>query len=342
MVEPPPLPPDRAKPQAPKRRPARRRRRRGLVPLLIVGVLLLLAGFMVVADHMQRERRYRRALAMVERGDHGRALPYLESRVQSWPDDPDVRLALAKALTGAGREQDAVEHLEHVLALDPDHGEAHLLLGRVHMALGAPARAEPNLQRAVELLAESAQAWAELARLRLEQRRPIEAETALRQAQGLGDASGTTEALLGRALHDQGRSEEGLAVLDMAYARHPHSRAVHFQLAEVQRMRGNWFVAIERYRTARELGMASLALDLGLARALHQGGRPEEARLELERMTREHERAPEPWYRLGLLRADEGDVEGAIACYRRCLALDAEHEGAREHLDTLRRTAPPK
>ncbi len=340
MVEPPPLPSDRARPAPRATRTRRRPRRRGLIPILVVLILVLLGGLMLVADHLQRQRRYERALAMIDRGEHTRALPYLEARVETWPDDADARYALAQALTAVGREAEAVEHLQHLLAADDAHADAHLLLGRVHLALDAPARAEPHLERAVELAGEEPLAWTELARLRLEQRRAVEAETALRQAQGLGEASGTTDALLGRALHDQGRSEEALAVLDMALARHPDSRAVQFQLGEVHRMRGNWFVAVERYRSARRLGMDALRLDLGLAMALHAGGEREEALRELERMTREHERAPEPWFRLGLLREDEGDTEGAIVCYRRCLALDAEHAGAGEHLAALRRTAP--
>ena len=307
--------------------------------MLVVLCLGLIGGLMIVADRMHRHRRYVRALKMVEHGEHERAIPYLEYRLERWPDDIDLRFALARALHGADRHAESVEHLEHLLARAPEHGPAHLLLGRTHLALGEHAEAAEHLDRAVELRPDDPVAWSTRGRLHLIEDRPIDAESALRQAQAAGASYGSTEAWLGRALFAQGRIDEALAVLDGALAAHPRSREVHFQLAEVHRLRGSWFVAIERYRAARGLGLDTLACDLGLAIALHEGGAPAEAERELERMTRDHEREAEPWYRLGLLREHEGDADGALVCFERCLSLDPEHAGANEQVQALRRTA---
>ena len=280
----------------------------------------------------------RRALAMLERGDHSRAIPYLEARLHAFPDDTDLRLALGKAYAGAGQYDRAIPHLEHMLKLLPDHGEGHRVLGRAHLALGEHDRAAPLLERAVDLTPDDDRAWLALGRLRLAQGRPVEAENAFRQAEGAGGRGARLQALLGRALHDQGRSDEALAVLDMALASHPETAVVQFQLGEVHRLRGNHHVAVERYRAARDLGMETLRCDLGLARALHGSGELGEAERELETLTRTHDRAPEPWFHLGRVREDEGDTDGALVCYERCLSLEPDHAGALERRMTLRRT----
>lgn len=337
VVEPPPLPPPDAEAEPEKPAP-RRKQRRGLVPLLILTSLGTLAGLLLIADRLQRQRRYERALRMVEHGQHARAIPYLISRLERWPDDVDLRFALARALGGAERWPEAVTHLEKLIELDASHGEGHRLLGRALLTLKEPVEAEPHLRAATELLPEDPTAWTLLGQLHLQAGQPIDAESALRQAQATGRPSGITEAWLGQALHAQGRTEEALAQLDGALAAYPQVAEVHFQLGEVLRERSSWFVAVERYRAARELGLATLACDLGLAIALHESGALAEAEIELERMTREHDRAPAPWFRLGLLRDQEGDARGALVCFERCLVLDPDHATAREQVQALRRT----
>lgn len=347
MAQPPPLPPDRRKPDAdasdasapPAGRTPRRRRRRGLVPLIVVGALLLVAGVIVLADHLHQERRFRRAMQMVDRGDFARAEAYLAMRARQEPENADIRFALGRVYVGRQQWSLAAEQFEAVVALESGHAAARRELGRAYQALGDLTRAAPQLERAVELAPQDGPTWYLLALVRQQERRPIEAESALHQAVACGPDGGHVQALLGRVLHDQGRSDEGLAVLDAALLDHPRSAAVPFQLGEVHRQRGGYGIAADSYRAARDLGMETLACDLGHAEALHRSGSRAEALRLLERLTRTHERAPEPWYQLGLVREDEGDSDGALVCYERCLSLAHDHAEARERAVTLRRTA---
>ena len=84
-------------------------------------------------------------------------------------------------------------------------------------------------------------------------------------------------------------------------------------------------------------GDASVETGLGLAEVLSHLDRAQEARAVLEILVRQHERAAEPWYVLGMLQQDAGDTAGALGSYGQCLSLDPGHERAREALTTLRR-----
>ena len=308
------------------------------MPLLVLGLLMLLGVLILIADQIHQERRFQLAMEMVDHGEYGRAEPYLRARVADDPDDLDARVALARALAGREAFGEALGHLEHVVEREPERTGVQRLLGEIHRALGDIEQAARHLETATVQAPDDGRAWLLLAEVRLEHGRAIEAETAARRALDAGGPPARGQAVLGRALCAQDRALEGLGVLDAALAAWPESADVHLALAEVHRARGSHGLAVERYREAQRLGARGLALDLGLAAALQGLGAYDEAVRELERTTHLHEREPEPWYRLGLVREDLDDAPGALACYKRCLALDGGHAEARARAEALRRT----
>ncbi len=81
---------------------------------------------------------YIEAASAIQRGDVARALEWVGTAVETFPESPDAHYNLARALSGTGNQSEAIAHLESALDLDPGHRDAAALLTRLRTRRYAP------------------------------------------------------------------------------------------------------------------------------------------------------------------------------------------------------------
>ena len=92
-----------------------------------------------------------RLAEILSRYEPAEALPHLEKLRQKRPQDPTLRLHLARCKRGLGDYDEARELLDALLAENPQSVDVLLERGQLDLDLGNSAAAEPRLRRAVAL-----------------------------------------------------------------------------------------------------------------------------------------------------------------------------------------------
>jgi Flp pilus assembly protein TadD len=117
-----------------------------------------------------------RATLMRVRNRSQDALVHFRTAVDGWPDNADLRLNYAQALTDVGEHQSALDQLSAAASLRPADPIAHYLAGQVLMTTGRLEEARQKFERALALSPGNPEIQSELQRTNdlLEQR----AETA--------------------------------------------------------------------------------------------------------------------------------------------------------------------
>jgi tetratricopeptide (TPR) repeat protein len=92
-----------------------------------------------------------RATLMRLRNRSQDALVHFRVAVDGWPDNADLRLNYAQALTDAGEHQSALDQLSAATSLRPADPISHYLAGQVLMTTGRLEEAKQKLERALEL-----------------------------------------------------------------------------------------------------------------------------------------------------------------------------------------------
>ena len=103
--------------------------------------------------------RRRLARALDARGDVLMAAEQLEAARTALPEDVDLIVELAQALTTVQRFDAAERELKRALKLQPDRANVHLGLGVISFRRGLYAQAEAELKRALELDPDSGNAY---------------------------------------------------------------------------------------------------------------------------------------------------------------------------------------
>ncbi len=91
-------------------------------------------SFDIVAEHN------RRAVALVERGEHEEAVTEWREALRTAPENVPIHLNLGIVLMKIGRLDEAEEVLLDAVRLDPRRPKAHLLLGRAYLDQGKGCR----------------------------------------------------------------------------------------------------------------------------------------------------------------------------------------------------------
>jgi len=222
------------------------------------------------------------------------------------PDDLGARLTRANVLVDTGEAEAGLAEVERVLEATPHDPRALALRGRARFDVaraGEPTDREvlsaavADLERAVELDPGYAAAWAILGRVRRFLAQPREAVSCYSRALGLDDANVSAW---------DGRARARLLLGDAEGARGDAARAVALAATPAHAV------------AARRV----------LARACDALGDLESARDALDSAV---ELLPdaETYAQRAVLRARQGDAEGARADLDRSIEIDGEHAGAR-------------
>lgn len=124
------------------------------------------------------------------------------------PNDPAVRLAVARVALARRNPAEALPHLEWVLARTPDSADAQLGLAQCHIESGRAAEAVPLIERLLSRAPNSVPARVLRGRAALELNDPSAAESHLRAAVLSAPTDADALALLVRAARAQNKDAE--------------------------------------------------------------------------------------------------------------------------------------
>lgn len=204
----------------------------------------------------------------------------------------------------------ASQHLNHAILLlrrDDDLAEAHYLRAKIDAANGEAAAARTHLEKAVALRPAFAEAWSDLGEQRKLLADDNSAVAALERSVRLDPSDAVAQYRLGSAYLRQGKPAQALAPLEAAARLNPDDQS---------------------------------ALN-GLIIALRDSGRKDEAAAAKQRLTEVlHKRDIASQNALAALKVNnegaafekEGRMAEAVDCYRRAVALNANHAGMRVNL----------
>jgi Flp pilus assembly protein TadD len=179
-------------------------------------------------------------------GEQGRpreAIEYLNEAARIRPQDPDVQRNLGLVLRDLGRRQEAIACFHKALDLGADDALLHNALGLSLQESGQLDDAIAQFQDACQLEPTAAKFHANLALALFQRGRPADAEAPLREAIGLD----------------------------------PHLAAAHYLLGLCAQLRHDWPQAEAAFRHTADLEPPNARAQSGLAYALAQQGRPQEA-----------------------------------------------------------------
>ncbi len=303
-------------------------------------------------DKVQVLAELRDAHMMLERGDAATAAERFERVLVDDPGIEDAWAMLARAQTDLGRTDEAIATLERAMeeipeapslrlqaaallfsqrrfaeagalaaaSVDHDPAAAHSLLAQAAVAEGELDEAERRARLAVEAGPDRLGPWVALAEVLAATGRVDEAVTTLLEV--VRDPTRPPDIRLGAAeqLLRQGRGEPAAeALADLESAGDP--AALTF-VARVAAGRQEWQRARDLLQRVLEIrpDAARAAVDLGLISMAEQ--RPEEARQYLEAGLATDPTLADGWNALGVIRAEEGDVEGAVEAWRKAIAAE--------------------
>lgn len=166
----------------------------------------------------EADERYRKAVALVQKGRENQARPLLEEAIGLAPAHVGARQMLATLLSEAGRDQEAETVLRAGLAAIPDNAWFALGLARLLAARGETEAAAAILSNGIDGHGVNAEYRATLAALLLRLKRHAEAGRQYELALRSQPEQGTWWVGLGLALEEQDKTEAARAAFGRALA----------------------------------------------------------------------------------------------------------------------------
>jgi tetratricopeptide (TPR) repeat protein len=256
-----------------------------------------------------------------------------------------------------GRSLDAAAAFERAVRADASFMPALVWLGNSYLDQGRPEDAKRYFQQALALRPDAVAALFGMGRAALALKDYQAAVAHLERALSLDPSAGAVHQPLGLAYRGLGRTPEAErhlshreAVAEIRPSPDPLDVHVTVETAVGYQVRGQRALeagdfegAIALLRRAVELAPDDPALRHRYGTALALGGDPAAARAEFETLTRRWPRYEKGQYSLGLIKADEGDLQGALTAFRRSVAAAPNFLEARLQLaHLLRRTGSPR
>jgi len=205
------------------------------------------------------------AACLLSRGEYGQAASHLAGLVAHSPDSPQAYYNLGIALHGAGRPAEAINAFDNALRLQPDYAEAWINLGVTAQDLGYYERAETAYRKAIQLAPFLAQTHIRLGEVLEKQYREKAALEAYRKAHELDRENPAVIEKLAESLHENGRTDEGIRLLQESLKNRPQQLALMTLLGRLLHIAGDIAEAEEIYRQTMALKQDTAEACLGLS-----------------------------------------------------------------------------
>jgi tetratricopeptide (TPR) repeat protein len=213
----------------------------------------------------------------IKAGDLDRAEKIFEAALRRGDRSPLVLHNLGVIAQGRGNHQLAVKRFREVIAAQPNYGPARLLLGSSLLVLGKNQEAITQLQRASKLMPDQPAVELELAKAYKASEQWTKAVQSLQQlADSSPDNVEYSYQLLKALTHLSGWSLQEIARLN------PDSARLHQALGQEYSMQGKYDQALTAYQAAARSDPQLPEIHLGMALALLQLKRYDEALAEDE------------------------------------------------------------
>jgi Flp pilus assembly protein TadD len=212
-----------------------------------------------------------RELAAGDRGAFDRAIAEYVSAQEYNADRPEAHAALGNLHATRGRYDDAVAAFRTALRLDPTFAQAAVNLADLYRARGMETQVQAVLREALEADPGSATARHALGLALIRQKRTRDGIAALGEAARLAPEDARLAYVFAVALHDTGKPDEAMRVLETTLKRHPYDRDVLIALGMYEREAGRHGSARKRARLLRELEPADQEL-ARIAEQIEQAG----------------------------------------------------------------------
>ncbi len=337
--------------------PPARTRGRASVVVIVVVIVLVLVAIAAAIFVFHRPLRYGRVQPPEIVLDHvepalASRLRRLRAEVLAAPYDADAWGALACTFDVHDYPAEAAACYRRAQRLDPDEFRWPYFLGRALVMTDQDA-AIVNLRRAAAIRDDYAPLHVHLGRSLILQERPDEAAAAFARAVGIDRENIRAHIGLAGVALERDEPREALGHLERALALGPKAEETYWQLAQAHRRLGDAVTADRYVALAREQEVylepmpdpirneqtdqygVTTTWRRTRAERYSRSGRPDLALAEWEQAVRDDPDSVEAHIEAGRLKAQLGDVDGAIDSLTRGLALDPERHPARNNLGVM-------
>jgi len=250
-----------------------------------------------------------------ELGGPAAALEALDRALECDPARTAVRVARARALQSLGRLDEAFRSIEEAIRDSPNDATALLFGAQIAAAAEELGAAVERYERLLALQPGANKLYAPLSLLYRRLGRDADADAALARR---GDQPATiVDEVLAEVIALAPSHNELSAQGDLAFRAGDLARAESY------------------FREATNLAPNHLEHRLNLAAVLLSAGRGDEARRVLDDAIELDPSSARAWFTLGVLRGRDGDLDGAVAAYRRALEIQPDDSGARQNLANI-------
>ena len=272
------------------------------------------------------------ALAALDMGQPGEAIPLLFRCIALGPNNPAFRLSLGIALLQGGNAQDAVPQLLEAANTAPQMIEPRLYLARALGALEKWAQAVDVLTTAAETFSNHPEVWTAKGNAERILLRHKKAEGSFRRVLDLKANDPDALNNLAVVVRAQHRFDEAVEIYQSALALAPDHPKVHGNLGNVLVEMGRSAEAEHHLRRAVDLNASNPSSRCNLAIYLTREERAEEAISYFEDVISSAPNFVDAWTNLGVARLALGYTAAAEKCYRRAIELSPENAEAHYNL----------
>ena len=202
-----------------------------------------------VADDASTTRAevLRGLFASLREEDPARARVVLDALAETYPDEAEAHLGVARLALAANDRDGALEAVERALAEDPGNPDAELIRARVRLSSGRADEAFDGLERALEASPDDVPLRLGRARLLAEAERTDEAIAEFERLHELAPDDGDVLLTIGLLALEAGRTEPARRYLESLLANGAHADQANFYIARIDDDAGERASAIAHY-----------------------------------------------------------------------------------------------